>query len=308
MTRACYAVDVGGTKIAAALVDETGRELAACRRPTNAAQGGAAVLEAMAACIDELSATLAAGYTGHGYTVAGIGISAAGVIDPVRAAVADATDAMPGWKGTELGAWFSQRYGMPVYAANDVHCALLGELWLNPALAGRQGTVAMLALGTGLGGAIAVQGRIQAGKHFLAGHFGRALVYDASSGKAVPVESLVSGTGLQNLYRRGHSAQAGQDGAAIMRLAASGDVAASSALSTWLDHLALQLHNIYWTCDPEVLLLGGGVTDTRQLWWDTLLERVAALGASLDIQPAALGNRAGIAGAAKLVWNADEKL
>lgn len=295
MTRACFAIDVGGTKIAAALVDARGVVLASARRPTPATEGGAAVLAQMAACLDELAAAAS------GHELSGIGISAAGVIDPASAIVLDATDAIQGWKGQDLGAYFKARFAMPVWADNDVNCALLGELWQNPALAGVTGTVAMLTLGTGLGGALAHQGHLLQGRHHLAGHFGRALVAGAA-GRLAPVESLISGTGLLNLYRQRGGRDASH-GAAVMALAHSRDTLAVAALDEWLGHLAVQLHNLHWSIDPDLVLLGGGVIDSRAQWWDGLERRLAALGVPLAIAPAALGNQAGLVGAAKLVWN-----
>ena len=295
MTRACIAIDVGGTKIAAALVDANGAVLASARRPTPATEGGAAVLAQMVQCVEELTATAA------GHALVGIGISAAGVIDPARAVVLDATDAIQGWKGQHLGAALQARFGLPVWADNDVNCALLGELWRNPTLAGVSGTVAMLTLGTGLGGALAHQGRLLQGRHHLAGHFGRALVA-GPEGRLVPVESMVSGSGLLALYqqRRGLDAT---HGAAVMALAHAGDAAAVAAVDDWLGHLAVQLHNLHWSIDPDVVLLGGGVIDSRAQWWNELERRIDALGVALNLAPAALGNQAGLAGAAKLVWN-----
>lgn len=300
VTRACYALDVGGTKIAAALVAENGDIVASTRRATEAPRGGAFVMEAMASAIDELSSHAA------GLDVIGIGISAAGVIDPHSAVVLDATDAMPGWKGQNLGHYFSTRYHLPIAAANDVHCALLGELWRNPALAGMGGSVAMLAIGTGLGGALASGGRLQAGHHGLAGHFGRTLVWDALAGQLVTLDQLVSGTGLGRLYKLLAPSVLAADGAAVMALAASGDSTAKRALDAWLDHLALLLHNLYWSLDPELLLIGGGVIDARATWWDPLIARLTAHGAPLRVAPAALGSNAGVIGAARLAWIASE--
>lgn len=291
MSRACLAVDVGGTKIAAALVDEHGAVLARARRPTDAAGGGASVLDAMAACLDSLDLGT--------YEVAALGVCAAGVIDSVAGVVADATAAMPGWKGQRLADFFGRRYGVPVACANDVHCALAGELWHDQTLAQAGGAVAMLTLGTGLGGALAVDGRIVAGHHFLAGHFGRTLVADGEH--LVPLESLVSGSALALLYRRAGGGDA--DGATVMARAHAAEPAAAATLARWLDHLALALHNLYWTLDPALLLLGGGVIDAREHWWRQLEERIAAYGIGLRIAPAALGNDAGVIGAARLAWS-----
>lgn len=297
MSRLCVAVDVGGTKIAAALVDADGVIAARVRRPTDAARGGQAVLASLIACIDELP--LAA------QPIAAIGVSAAGVIDPLRGTVADATAAMPGWKGQAIGAALRRRYAVPVACANDVHCALTGELWRNPALDGVAGSVVMLTLGTGLGGAIAVDGIVLAGERFLAGHFGRTLV--AHQGGLATLDELVSGTGLAALYRAtvGAGDVAGAaDAARVLALAADGNAGATAALSAWLDHLSLQLHNIGWIFDPAMIVLGGGVIDGRAHWWPQLQERLARLGAGWRVAPAALGGDAGMIGAARLAWQA----
>ncbi|MES3021228.1 MAG: ROK family protein [Pseudomonadota bacterium] len=295
MKRACFALDIGGTKIAAALIDEAGTVLASTRHPTPAAEGGAAVLAQMAACLDELAVPASK------HELVGIGISAAGVIDPARAIVVDATDAIRDWKGQDFRAYFGALHALPVWAGNDVTCALLGELWRNPALADATGTVAMLTLGTGLGGAIAHKGELLQGRHHLAGHFGRTIVWTPEAG-LVPVETMVSGSGLLYLYRRRHGEDA-YDGATVMALAHKGDAIAMGALEAWIGHLAVQLHNLHWSLDPDVVLLGGGVVDSRALWWDALERRIAAMNVPVTIAPATLGNRAGLVGAAKLVWN-----
>lgn len=295
MSRACYALDVGGTKIAAALIDAGGAVLAELRRPTEAAAGGVQVVRNMIAAIEALAPAAA------GLQLAGIGISAAGVIDSREARVLDATGAMPGWAGTDLGALLGSCFGLPVAAANDVHCALLGELARNPLLNGRRDTVLMLAVGTGLGGAVAFDGRLATGRHGLAGHFGRSLARDPADGALVPLDDLASGSALARHYRRAASGRMAQDGAAVMALTAAGERAALAAVEAWLDQLALLLHNLHWSLDPELVLLGGGVLDSRTLWWDKLLARLDGYGAAPALAPAALGNAAGLHGAAQLV-------
>lgn len=295
MSRACYALDVGGTKIAAALIDAGGAVLAEHRRPTEAAGGGVHVVRNMIAAIEALAPGVGS------YHIAGIGISAAGVIDTRAMRVLDATDAMPGWAGTDFGVLLGGRFALPVAAANDVHCALLGELARNPLLAGMRGTVAMLAVGTGLGGAVAVDGRLAAGRHGLAGHFGRSLGRDPLDGSVASFDALASGSALGRFYRRLAPARPACDGAAILDLAAAGEPEARAAVDAWLDSLALLLHNLYWSLDPELVLLGGGVLDSRALWWDDLLARLRAHGAKPALAPASLGNAAALHGAAHLV-------
>jgi glucokinase len=218
--------------------------------------------------------------------------------------VLDATDAMPGWAGTEFGVLLGGRFGLPVAAANDVHCALLGEMARNPLLAGVRGTVVMLAVGTGLGGAVAVDGRLAAGRHGLAGHFGRSLGRDPLDGSAATYDALASGSALARFYRRLAPGRPVWAGDAVMRLAADGEAQARAALDAWLDALALLLHNLYWGLDPELVLLGGGVLDSRALWWDDLQARLRAQGVAPALAPASLGNAAALHGAAHLVLGA----
>ena len=289
MSRVCIAADVGGTKIAAAIVDQSGKVLQQIRRATDAQAGGAAVLANLQAALASLDTSA--------FILAGIGVSAAGVIDPRRGVVASSSDAMPGWAGQDIGAALAA-YGVPVACANDVHSALAGELWRNPSLAAVRGNVVMLTLGTGLGGAIAVDGQIMLGAKFVAGHFGRTLVQH--QGRPVPLDSLVSGTGLCNLYRLLGGGEA--HGSAVLERASAGEAAAVAALSDWLDQLALLLHNICWTLDPAAIVLGGGVIDGRRHWWPHLSARMARVGIAVPLAPASLGNDAGVIGAAHLAW------
>ena len=283
------AVDVGGTKILAAVIDAAGAVLALTERATEAALGGPAVLANMALALGPLQLA---------YPEAlGLGISAAGVIDRVQARVIDATEAMPGWAGTDLRGHFEARLGLPVQALNDVHAALGGELAWGGLADAVPTTVVMLTLGTGLGGALAVNGKLLAGRQGLAGHVGRAKVLHDGQWRAV--ESLVSGTGLANLYRElGGELAAGAGARAV--LAEPDRPLVQRALRLWVEHLAAQLHNLYWTLDPDVVLLGGGMLGAKDLWWPQLMAALVPL--PLPVMPAALGNTAGVFGAAKALF------
>lgn len=288
------AIDVGGTKIRAALVDRDGHIAGVVTAPTEAARGGAHVLDAMRALARAICDR----------EIAGVGISAAGVIDPVSGVVVDATDAIPGWRGMALTEAFRNAFAAEAFADNDVKCALRGEAWCGAAKSHATGTVVMLTLGTGLGGALMHNGALLTGQHHLAGHIGRMRMWDTPSPNTVAVESRVSGTGLANIFRR--MAHDTQDetitGETVMIAAAAGDKKSRQALELWLDHLALQLTNLYWLLDPAAIVIGGGVIDSRETWWPLLQERLRAGLTKLCVLPAALGNDAGVIGAASLVW------
>jgi glucokinase len=288
------AIDVGGTKIRAALINRDGHIVGVANAPTEASRGGAHVVDAMR--------TLARAICDR--EIAGVGISAAGVIDPRTGAVVDATDAIPGWRGVALADAFKHAFAVDAFADNDVKCALRGEAWCGAAKPYDTGTVVMLTLGTGLGGALMHDGALLDGKHHLAGHIGRMRMWDTPSPNTVSVESRVSGTGLVNIYRRLAPDQHEEhvSGETVMRAAAAGDKKSRQALDLWLDQLAVQLTNLYWLLDPAAIIIGGGVIDSRELWWPSLQERLSAGGSKLCVLPAALGNDAGVVGAASLVW------
>ncbi|WP_164885056.1 ROK family protein [Rubrivivax rivuli] len=298
---ACLALDIGGTKLRAGLVAADGRVLVAQTHASHATAGAARVMAAVQACCDELRAAASA----QGCRLLGIGVSAAGVIDTETGCVLRAGDTMPGWAGTALATELQARHGLPVRADNDVNCALRGELWLG-GHGPRPGLTLMLALGTGLGAALAHDGRIVTGAHQHTGHWGWRLVWHPVQGRLVPLESLVSGTGLRNLYRHHGGTQPGAlaAGTAVVELAQRGDGAAGAALAEWVDLLAVQLHNDHWSLDPALVLLGGGVIGSQAAWWPALQQRLQALGAPLPLRAATLGNDAGMLGAAALAWQA----
>ena len=297
----CLALDIGGTKLRAGLVAADGQVLLAHTHPSQASHGAALVLAAAHVACDALRTQAAA----SGWDVCGIGVSSAGVIDTRQGRVLNAGDTMPGWAGTALADELRSRQGLPVRADNDVNCALRGELWrgghgLCP------GLTVMLALGTGLGAALAHEGQLIAGAHQHAGHWGWRRVWHPAQGRLVALESLVSGTGLRNLYRLhgGTSAQALAAGTAVIELAQRGDPVAEAALAEWVDLLAVQLANDYWSLDPGLVLLGGGVIGSQGAWWPALLQRLQQLEAPLPLRAATLGNDAGMLGAAALAWQA----
>ncbi len=294
------AVDIGGTKVRAAAIDGDGRMLASSRLPSAARRGGVHVLAVIEAAIEAL-------FDGRiaRESVCGLGISSAGVIEPNTGAVVGSADAIPGWQGTILGEHFERRFGWPVVADNDANCALLGEIWRGGHALSASCNAVMITLGTGLGGAMVIEGKLVTGRHHLTGHFGIAKMWDPDSGHLVKVEHLVSGTGLGNIYAQLLGVVGPIAGADVIQkhLAARADPLATRALTRWCEHLALELHNLYWMIDPEIILVGGGMIDARAHWWPQLEIELARMGVTIPVGPAALGNDAGVFGAAKRVFD-----
>lgn len=297
-TLALIGVDLGGTKIRAAVFDQSRQVLFRTQVASEASAGKDSVLNALEGvvvqCVDWCKEVIP--YS----KISGIGISTAGVVEAKTGAIKDATDAIPGWKGTPLAAWLHARFPYPVAIENDVKCALLGELNQSAELARER--VAMLTLGTGLGGAVAERGKIVAGAHSVAGHFGRMPIPSPwQSEDLVPLESVVSGTGLANLANREAGTTEFAHGKAVLEQALAGDCRALRGLDQFCDYLVMSLEQLYWSTDPDAVLIGGGLVEAREHWWSRMIEKLDRRGLPLKVQPARLNNDAGMYGAVALV-------
>ena len=223
MTR-IVGLDIGGTKIASALVTlEEGSAPVieyVGKIPTEAKLGGAHVLaNAIASARRVIEAA--------GGKVDGIGVSSAGVIDPATGDVTYANEIMPGWGGTHLGAELEAAFGVPARVLNDVHAHALGEArWGG----GRDaGSCLVVAVGTGIGGAFVEDGHIMLGAHNEAGHIGHVSCTDAagvpcSCGATGHLEPIAAGPGIIDRYVELGGEATLADGTPIDGLYAAGEV------------------------------------------------------------------------------------
>ncbi|AMM20180.1 hypothetical protein AX769_08390 [Frondihabitans sp. PAMC 28766] len=255
-------IDLGGTKIAAAFVHGDGRVHLRHTAATPANSGAGAVLDAIVGLAREVLDTEGA------ETPAGCGIGAAGVIDPKTGSVVSATDSLPGWSGTPLRSELERRLGLPVTAINDVQAHALGEA-VRGAGAGH-GTVLTIAAGTGIGGALVVDGRLLAGRHGAAGHYGH-IASPAAIGRPCPcggtghVEAVASGPALHALYAESGGSAA--DALEVFALAADGDARAVSAVDRAASALGSMIGGLVNEIDPDLVVLGGGLAGSGETWW-----------------------------------------
>ena len=297
------ALDLGGTKTTAALVELSpagdARILQRVTSPTPAREGAARVLENAL----ELATSLADG-RGRGHEpIRAVGVASAGVVDVHRGVVPHATDALPGWPGTDLVSAFSTRFGLPAVALNDVHAHGLGEARFG-AGAGR-GSILLVAIGTGIGGCLVVEGRPLFGARGVAGHLGHLTVPEAdgvtcSCGRTGHLEGLASGPGIHALYlRRGGRAA---DAREIAQRAASGEKLATVVLRECGFATGRVLGGLMNAIDPEVVVLTGGVSQIGEPWLGAVREGIThdAMDAvaGTPVLPAHAGVEAALLGAA----------
>lgn len=292
---AVLALDIGGTKIAAALVVD-GSVVARDAVPTPAREGAASILSAAA----EVGSRVAAGRAFEA-----VGVGSAGVIDRAGC-VSSATDILAGWAGADVAGALRGRFGVPVTVVNDAHAHAVGEAVAGAGL-GRE-TVLVMALGTGIGGGVVVAGRPLVGAHGAAGHLGHVPAADAaglvcSCGRDGHLEPLASGTGIAALHRRlgGAPELTGRD---VAEAAAAGDALASETLRRAGSALGTALGGLINVVDPDVAVIAGSVAQAGEAWWEAARQAVRAsvLPALEDtpVVPAALGTDAALIGAAHM--------
>lgn len=295
--RIAVGLDVGGTKILGGLVEEgTGRVLVEERFPTPSNGGAAGIIESMIAAVSALASSPA------GAPIA-VGVSSAGHVDWETGDIVDGTPNIPGWAGTPLGARLQSATGLDVCCDNDGNAAAWGEAWAG---AGRDmRALVAVTLGTGFGAGIYDRGHLLRGAHGGGAEIGHLILVPdgrpCNCGQAGCVEAYVSGTAL------GKQAKAiwGEEASSrsVFSRARQGDAMALSLLDEFSRHLALVCVSLFNLCDPERILIGGGIAAQGDLFMPQTKAWLARLLGgrrwSVDqVAPAALGERAGMVGAA----------
>lgn len=287
------ALDIGGTKIAGGLVDETGRLLRQATRPTPVD----VPFDAVCAVV----ADLAPG------SVSAVGIACAGPVDAMSGTVAPIN--IPAWRDFPLVAGLRELLAVPVALAGDGLCMALGEHWLGAG----QGSDALLGMvvSTGVGGGLVLDGRPFGGLTGNAGHVGHVVAEPdggepCSCGGRGCVETVASGPSLVRWARaRGW---VGADAGELAKAALTGDDVAAAAFRRGGRAVAMGMVATAAVCDLDLAVLGGGVAQVGGLLLDPVRETLAEHARlsylrGLRVEPAKLGTAAGLYGAAALAFH-----
>ncbi len=285
-------VDIGGTKIAAGLVTEAGEVLRRSRRPTPLT-GGTAILEA--------ALSLAAEF--HDAPVAAIGIGTGGQVNADTGVIVSATNLLPGWAGTAVKAAFESAFAVPCAVDNDVNALAAAESRFG---AGRSlKAVVYLALGTGVGGALLLNGRLHHGAHWTGAEFGHLWLIADEAAPRRTLEEYASGPGLVQTYREMSGFAGGITGEEVAALAVlDPNGPAARAVTRTGESLGYGLISLANILDPDLIVVGGGLAalgDSLLAPARCILARFALPGpAQCPVVPAALGPDASLVGAASL--------
>ena len=305
-----FGVDLGGTTVKIAYFDELGNMLYKWEIPTRTENGGSSILPDIAASIREYMENNNIDTT----SIIGIGI---GVPGPVNHLGIVNKCVNLGWGTVNISQTLGKLTGLPVKAGNDANVAALGECWKG----GGQGCQNMVfaTLGTGVGGGIVVNGNVIHGTHGAGGEIGHMNLNPDETetcgcGKRGCVEQYCSATGIVRLAKK-HLAASDTPSSLrqleeitckdVFDASAAGDAAAQAVLEQVYDYMGKFLADICCVVDPEVVVLGGGVSKAGQPLLDgahKAFEKYAFHACrDIEFRLATLGNDAGAYGAFRLV-------
>ena len=273
-------VDLGGTTIGCVMAGADGRTVAENNVPTDSHEGPEAVLERMGGLVNELAAQA-------GRRPAAVGIGVPGLAD-LQAGVTKFLPNLPTqWRDVPVRGILSPLVECPVYLLNDVRMATLGELTFGHGRERDAPTMAFFALGTGIGGGVAVDGRLRLGPLGAAGELGHQTVVPdgpaCGCGNPGCVEALASGPAITaegvRLVKIGqapllHEMVGGDLGAITTRemaqAAEAGEAAIRDAIVRAAQYLGIAVANVVTALHPDLVVLGGGVAQIGDLLFDTV--------------------------------------
>ncbi len=268
-------VDLGGTKMFGAIADLAGNildEAEIDRRGTD----GEESFQRLTELIDALLSSREI----KGRRVRGIGIGAPGVTQHGEGIVTWAYSLK--WKDYPLKAKLVERYGLPIAVDNDVNLAALGELWFG---AGQNtSNIVFLTIGTGIGAGIIIDGALYRGAHEASGEIGNMLPGREFLGKCYDefgaLETMASGIGIAERARQALEGQRAPEelerllAEDVFDAARQGQAWATALIDETVDYLAVAIANLTVTFDPELIVLGGGVTRSADLLVEPILRRI----------------------------------
>jgi glucokinase len=311
---AVLAIDIGGTKLAAGVVDTDGRMLSRGEVPTLATEG----LEPVLGRIVGLGRELLSRPEIAGVRVQRIGVGCAGPVD-IKAGLVFRPPNLPGWTRVPLTDHLQRSLGLPTVLENDANAAALGEFRYGAGKGAR--SIFYITVSTGIGGGIILDGKVWHGLKDAAGEVGHMTVCPdgpiCGCGNRGCLEAMSSGPSIARRARE--TVAAGRQtrlseiskptSADVVRLAQDGDPVAGEVWAEAVKYLGIGVAAVITILAPERVVIGGGVTKAGDYLFRPLREQVRQRVKlvpveSVPILPAALGPDVGILGAAAVALDA----
>ncbi|HEX7063682.1 MAG TPA: ROK family protein [Bacillales bacterium] len=287
-------LDIGGTELKGGVITGEGDCLGFLKLPTPRNEGKKGVLNAIQTLINSLQEKYG--------SCDGIGVATAGRVNINTGIVVYATENLPDWENLKLKQVLEQTYRVPVMVDNDVNAGLLGELWHPPEQYGD--SVVMLTLGTGVGGAALIDGKVVRGRNWRGNEWGHVVLvpggHQCNCGQKGCIEQYLSGTALLRATneRTGEHFKHGSD---VFNSYSEGDPRVRGIVTEFLESLAIVISNISVIYDPDSIILGGGMIYSKAAWWEDFMNVLEDKEIPNPVYPAHLENHAGLIGAGKLI-------
>lgn len=292
-------IDLGGTNIKYGLVDRHANIIHSSSIPTGS--GRSEILKQFA----EIAAILEGIAIGNRAEVFTVGVGSPGIIDIVKGKVAGGSPNVVGWRGTEIKKNLERTSGLEVYVDNDANVMALAEHRFGAGKGARSGLY--VTVGTGLGSGIILNDLIWRGAWYAGAELGHSIInFDGlrcQCGKQGCLEMYVNAASFARYY--GRPVPAGGGSKYVFDRASGGDKRAIAAVKESAEFLAIGLGSALEILNPEIVVIGGGVSAGGELYFGTIQKSILsytskAAAAGVRIVPAKLGNDAGMLGAALL--------
>lgn len=239
------AFDIGGTHIKYGIVDDEGNVIRHAHMDTEAHLGGKSIIRKIISKANEVKLI---------EELEGIAISTAGQVNFNTGTIVAAGDTIPDYQGLEIKKCVSEAVNLPVEVRNDVDCAALCEKWKGSHSAK---DFIVLTIGTGIGGGIVINNELYSGHSFSAGEWGYMLVEGEPFEKVASISGLIR---LAKMYKE-HREWTGEE---IFTLYDYGDSEIAKAVREFYKHLGIGIANLIYIFNPEVVIIGGGITGRGQ--------------------------------------------
>lgn len=281
--------DIGGTFIKYALCDETFKLSQSSKIPTDAKQGGRKLIEKVIEIIKEHK------------DIDRVAISTAGQVDSLTGTIVFATDTIPGYTGTKIKEMVETATGISAYVENDVNSAAIGEAYFGKAKGYNE--FISLTYGTGIGGAIWLNGDLYKGSLCSAGELGHIITHadgeDCTCGGKGCYERYASASALVRNINKAYGKEL--DGVKIFSEENFSNPIIRNEIDKWIDEIITGLISIIYTFNPSLIVLGGGIMNEDYIINEIncrIQGRLMQSFRNVKIVNSDLGNTAGMLGVA----------
>lgn len=248
-------IDIGGTEIKYGIIDDNGNIESSYSKDTEALKGADNLINSIENIIQNIIKI---------ENIKGIGISTAGQVNRKKGEIIFATDTISGWTGVKLKKIIEDKFNIPCYVDNDVNCACLGYMWKD--IKEDYKDFIFLTLGTGIGGAIVINGKLYTGSNFIAGEFGHMTICKdgerCTCGSKGCFERYASTSALIRRAKQKLKLPEGfkLSGKYIFEKAKNNEKEYVDVINEWSYDVAIGIKNIVHIFNPSLIIIGGGIS------------------------------------------------